>query len=150
MPKWRAVAFGVSVQALLSFLAALVPAIGHAMIGAGGGFAAGALGGGGSRGGGEHGLATGVVGGALVGLLTTVSVIALGDVGSPLAETFADILPIYGDFLATGLGPVLLGGTLALVVASVGGGFLGGFLRGDRPLPRLPPEERGREREGDR
>jgi hypothetical protein len=150
MPRWRAVAFGVGVQGLLSFLAHLVPVIGHAMIGLGGGFVAGALGGGRARGGSEHGLATGVVGGLLVGLITLVAAVAVGSTGSPVANTLRDTLPGYRGLLTLGEGPLLLIGMISVVVLSTIGGLLGGLVRGDRPLPRLPPEERGREREGNR
>lgn len=150
MPRWRAVAFGVGVLALLSFLAHLVPVIGHAMIGLGGGFVAGALGGGRARGGTEHGLVTGVVGGLVVGLITVVAAVAVGSTGSPVSTTLSDTLPGYGSLLTIGDIPLLVLGSLSLVLVSTLGGLLGGLIRGDRPLPRLPPEERGREREGNR
>lgn len=150
MPKWRAVAFGVGVQTLLAFLAHLVPVIGHAMIGLGGGFVAGALGGGRARGGIEHGLVTGVVGSLVVGLITVVAAVAVGSTGSLVANTLRDTLPGYGGLLALGDIPLLLVGGVSLVVLSTLGGLFGGLIRGDRALPRLPPEERGREREGNR
>lgn len=150
MPRWRAVAFGVSVQVLLAFLAHLVPIVGHVMVGFGGGFPAGALGGGRSRGGAEHGLLTGLFGGALVVLISGVASVAVGSVGSPIAETLRGALSLYDGLFDLGDATLIVLGTITLVLASLAGGALGGFIRGDRPLPRLPPEERGREREGDR
>lgn len=150
MPRWRAVAFGVSVQVLLAFLAHLVPIVGHVMVGVGGGLVAGALGGGRTRGGVEHGAVTGLIGGALVVLLSGVATVAVGGLGSPIAVTLRDALPLYEGLFELGAATVLGLGTLTLFLASICGGALGGLVRGDRPLPRLPPEERGREREGDR
>lgn len=150
MPRWRAVAFGVSVQVLLAFLAHLVPIVGHVMVGFGGGFPAGALGGGRTRGGAEHGAVTGLIGGGLVVLISGVATVAVGGVGSPIADTLREALPMYDGLFGLGDGTLLVLGTLTLVIASICGGGLGGLVRGDRSLPRLPPEERGREREGDR
>jgi hypothetical protein len=150
MPRWRAVAFGVSVQVLLAFLTHLVPILGHVMVGFGGGLVAGGLGGGRSRGGVEHGAVTGLIGGTLVMLLSGVATLAVGSVGSPIAESLRELLPVYDSVFGLGDAPLLVLGTLTLVLASIGGGALGGFVRGDRTLPRLPPEERGREREGER
>lgn len=150
MPKWRAVAFGVSVQVLLAFLAHLVPLVGHVMVGFGGGFPAGALGGGRTRGGAEHGVVTGLIGGALVALVSGVATVAVGGVGSPIATTLRETVSVYDGLLGLGDATLMVLGTVALVLASLCGGVLGGLVRGDRALPRLPPEERGREREGDR
>lgn len=150
MPRWRAVAFGVSVQVLLAFLTFLVPVVGHVMVGFGGGLVAGALGGGRTRGGVENGALTGLLGGGLVVLLSGVATLAVGDVGSPIAVILRDLLPVYDGMFDLGDATLLGLGTLTLVMASICGGALGGLIRGDRALPRLPPEERGREREGDR
>ncbi|MFB6111245.1 MAG: hypothetical protein ABEJ35_01785 [Halobacteriaceae archaeon] len=150
MVRWRAIAFGVSVQGLLAFLAYLVPVIGHLMLGFGGGFAAGTLGGGRARGGALNGTLTGIAGTLLVTAIAIVAAVAVGALGSPIARILQALSPAYGGVLALGTGPLLVVGALGLFASSVLGGLIGGWLRGDRALPTLPPEERAREREGDR
>lgn len=150
MPRWRAVAFGVGVALLLAFFAHLVPVVGHAMIGFGAGFVAGALGGGRLRGGVEHGFTAGVASALLVGLVSALSTLAVGSTGSPLARTLGDLFGVYGTLLEWSDELLLSVGLLVLVLSSLLAGALGGVVRGDRRLPRLPPEERAREREGDR
>lgn len=150
MPTWRAVAFGVSVQVLTAFLAYLVPVVGHVMVGLGGGVVAGALAGGRTRGGAENGLATGVVGGLLVGAVTVAALLAVGGFSSPVSTVLADLSGTYDAVLDLSRATLVALGTVLLVVAATLGGALGGAVRGDARLPTLPPEERTREREGER
>jgi hypothetical protein len=120
------------------------------MIGTGAGFVAGALGGGRWRGGMEHGFLVGVASALLVGLISGVATLAVGSTGSPVAATLADLSGAYAGLLEYSDEVLLSLGGVVLLVASLLAGAVGGFIRGDRPLPRLPPEERAREREGDR
>lgn len=120
------------------------------MIGFGAGFVAGALGGGRLRGGVEHGFTAGVASALLVGLVSALSTLAVGSTGSPLARTLGDLFGVYGTLLEWSDELLLSVGLLVLVLSSLLAGALGGVVRGDRRLPRLPPEERAREREGDR
>lgn len=145
MPNWRAVAFGVIVEGLLAFTGVLLPIFGHAMLGFGGGFVAGALAGGGSRSGAEHGALTGVASAVLVTLLNVVIAATVG-MGSPIATLLAEINPVFETIFAVPPWLAVTVGITTLVVMSFLGGTVGGWLRGEKPLPALPPDQRGRNR----
>lgn len=145
MPNWRAVGFGAAVAVLLAFFGVLVPVLGHAMLGVAAGFVAGALAGGGARPGAVTGLTTGVVGGFLVTVLGLAIAGTVG-LGSPIAAVLSRVSPGFEALFALSA-PIVVGvGAVTVVLMAGVGGLIGGVLRGDKPLPALPPEERNRDR----